>query len=571
LVIRLIKSYFSLILILFLLGACATGGRKDRSELRILIEKGQYNEALKLIDRSKFFKENKSRLLGLMEKGMIYHLKGHYSLSNKWLSEAKNLSQKLYTKSIKAKLKAAVANDNYDLYYGEVYERSTVHLYLALNHYLLYQRGTILAFKDQPEKKMTINEKRSSLIAARSEVLAWDSFLSSVKDGRMGKSVFKNDLMAKILGASIHEAIDTSNDRQIALQLYKDAKQLLFKNYNAYPTFNGLDKKFRKNFSKFPKMKKSKIAKNYTQNTPFFLGLDQFLNEKILILTKIIRPRQWKSTVRQIRPSKELLKRIKKIKKMPKLKVIVQSGFVPHKIPVKHYFGLEQALVGVKGKTAKTIARFGHAALTVFAANKLGLVSGSVGQAYAGMQVASVATAMAAISFELPGIKEKPLDRIYTLKVYNEQGSLVHSKEIPVINPMGDIASEAVREHSSWLYTRLGARLATKHITAIATAFLTYNLLKSKGEFIAKTAAVAEYVLATKLIESSEKADTRFWGSLPNDFRMVDVNLPYGNYQLKMVSSLVQKSDNHKIREFSLGKVTISKGGPVQMVTFRAP
>ena len=38
------------------------------------------------------------------------------------------------------------------------------------------------------------------------------------------------------------EAFERSEDDQIALQLYKDAKLVLFRNYNAYKTYNTIAK-----------------------------------------------------------------------------------------------------------------------------------------------------------------------------------------------------------------------------------------------------------------------------------------------------------------------------------------
>ena len=64
--------------------------------------------------------------------------------------------------------------------------------------------------------------------AARAEVLAWDSFLKNLKSERRGQAVFKNDLLAKIFGAFIHEMIGSNNDLQISLQLYKEVLSFLF-------------------------------------------------------------------------------------------------------------------------------------------------------------------------------------------------------------------------------------------------------------------------------------------------------------------------------------------------------
>lgn len=70
--------------------------------------------------------------------------------------------------------------------------------------------------------------------------------LSTYKKELAGKSGYKDDLISKVWGAFIHEQFDNFENRQIALQLYKDAKTVLLKNYSVYPTFNKKNKAFEK-------------------------------------------------------------------------------------------------------------------------------------------------------------------------------------------------------------------------------------------------------------------------------------------------------------------------------------
>ncbi|MGZ3806829.1 MAG: hypothetical protein ACXVCE_01985, partial [Bacteriovorax sp.] len=184
---------FSLLLVSFFLQACSSGGREDRKELRTFFLTGSYDQGLSFIDKSKFYQDKDEKLLALMEKGMLLHAKGDWEESSRVLNEARTLSQELYTVSLSKKAEKTLLNDNYDVYYGEIYERSLLHFYLSLNAILNYQK----------------TKKRDDLFRARAEVLAWDSFLSSIKEDRLGKSVYKNDLLLKIYGAKIHEMVDT--------------------------------------------------------------------------------------------------------------------------------------------------------------------------------------------------------------------------------------------------------------------------------------------------------------------------------------------------------------------------
>mgnify|MGYP000293528267 CR=1 FL=1 len=88
-------------------------------------------------------------------------------------------------------------------------------------------------------------------------------------------------------------------------------------------------------------------------------------------------------------------------------------------------------------------------------------------------------------------------------------------------------------------------RSVTKHATAIAASFATYKALgggkSGNDNFLAKNAALIQYVGAAKLIEESEKADTRYWSTLPNEIRLIDLELIPGHYHLEMHTGPDQK------------------------------
>jgi len=572
------NQFFKLIqytLILLLVASCATGGRKDRGALRDLVGKGLYTEAHNLIKKSRFFQDEDSRLLKYYEKGLIFHIEGKYYQSVLELEKAKELGRKLYTVSLSKKAKTLVTNETYDVYYGPKYEQSIVHFYLALNHFLLSQTGVhegyTLQHKDEkpkiiPEKILSKQEKRDELYKARAEIVAWDSLLSTWRSERAGRKIYKNDLMAKIFGGYIHEAIDSAADRNIALQLYKDAKILLFQNYNSYKTFNKSHKKFNKNFSKLSSLKKSKVESDYVSKTKFQQELGDYLDKKILILTKRIRPRDFKKQVRILSPSKKVLAAVKKSsKKGSNVAIVLQKGFIPKKIASKQYYGLGKAIGKNNGA-----AKVGSAILTVFAADILGLLpppnTYNPAGAYVGLNVAQVAVENSSISFELPKIQPSRISDQTVVEVYNKAGTLVRKKVVPVINPLGDIATQAVDEESGSLYPKLGSRLATKHVVAILASFATYNAMKSSssGKFFAKNAAVLQYVAASKAIEASEKADTRQWSTLPSSLRMIEFYLPKGEYTLKL-----KLKGSGTGKTYSIGQVKVSNENTRQLVNFR--
>lgn len=547
------KKIANLVFIFLLLSSCATNSRKIRKSFRDNVARGQYEQALKIINKEKLFKEKDSLLLTHMEKGMLYHKMGHFFLSNVELQKAKTIAKKLYTKIMSKKAITLLTNDNFDIYYGEKYEISQVHFYKALNHFLLYQTGEVKAFGKNKIRKLSRNEQQKELFSARAEILAWDSMLESLQNSRAGKTFFKNDLMAKVFGGFIHETIGTSNDDQTALQLYVDAKKLLFQNYNSYISFNSNYKKFNNDFDKLPLMTISKVKRNYVNPTVFQEELKDYLDYKILFLTKRIRPREYKKQVRVQSPRKSVLKKLKnKTMKRSNVGFIFHKGFVPEKVADKQYYGLGPSL------NKNPASRLAGTILSVFVADTLGLLppprSYTPVGAHLGVAAASSVVDFASIQFELPKINKQSALHSFEVKVYNQKGIEVLSRKLPIINPMGDVAEQAVAEHSAALYTKIGARLATKHVVAIVASFATYKALKGNGSnaFLAKNAAIFQYVAASKGIQMSESADIRYWSTLPSSLRMTDFFLPKGTYTLK-----VQKRSGEAVITYEYGQIKI--------------
>lgn len=386
-----------------------------------------------------------------------------------------------------------------------MYERSLIHFYLSLNSILAYQK----------------TKKRDDLFRARAEVLAWDSFLASVKEDRLGKSVYKNDLLLKLYGAKIHEIINTREDKQIALQLYKDASDVLLENYNTYPSFNLQYKDFKRDFDALSKMPMDEVKKKYISQTDLQKNLQEYISTNIEKLSK----------KESKRPAKEI--------KTP-VTLIVEKGMIAEKVADKSYYGLD------------FLAK--EPIISLFVADVLGLLpspnSYNPGGAFLGIVTANVALRTVGVGFELPKILNDTPVKNQILNVLDKDNKVIFSKPISLVNPVGDIAEEAIYESSGWTYTRVGFRLAAKHATAIAASFATYKALGGGGRnesFLAKNAALLQYAGASKVIEESEKADTREWTTLPNEIRLVDLDLVPGNYQLELLINSSEKMDLGKI------------------------
>ena len=481
--------------------SCAT--QEKHGLYHLTANKKSLEKLLEYVHASPHYKEKKSRLLYHLNLARIHHIHRQYHASNQALVLAKSLMRQLYTQSLSKKAQALILNDQYDIYYGERYEHSLVYFYLSLNHFLLWQRGEVhpwLEWKDNHLQKrdgriLSEQERKQALISARAELLDWDSFL---KEWRVQKA--SDDMLAKAYGALVHEAVGTRNDLQIALQLYKDALKLLENYYKNYPSFRQQEKE----------------------------SLDSFLKEKILSLTKKIRPRRLNGEARRMGVAHKTLKKIN-----PKKNVtfILQSGQIPLKKAEKHYYSLEKAIrqPGVSG----AVAQLGASVLTLFASKQLGLMPPprhySPQAVYSGLAMAETSIKGVAISFELP--KMAPSQQSSYSLVVSQNGQDLFRKIVPLLSPLGDIAARAVAEKSLGRHGRVGLRLAGKYAALIASA---YAIFKKSDHFLARQAALLSFSAGSHLIGKSEQADLRHWKTLPQDIRLLDFHLPHGDYQWKI-------------------------------------
>ena len=488
--IRIVVVLFST----FLLSCASTKKNRDaQALLKRLTSQGKYTEAISLVKSDKFFPEERSKLLKTLELGNLHYLNGEFYQALKIFDSAKELSDKLYTKSISKKITAALINANQDNYYGERFERSFLRFYLGLLHYRIYRKGEYEAYSTfesldngkqketkHPEKKLSDKEKRQHLFAARAMILEWDTLLENYKQDVSGISTYKTDLMAKILGAIIHEEIGTRTDRNIAKQLYKDAKKVLFKYYNLYPTFNFNHEKFAKDYEKLPKLKKSKIKKEYIAETEYAKSLVAFIDSRL----KDLKNRKSKRN---------------------NIKILLKEGYVAKKKPKKVDFPLPMFRLGyVSGRKTS---------LFVFTLEMLAISQGT----------------KPTISFELPGIEEKTQGKEYFAVIKNAKGKELLREKIVLINPMSEIAAQTMENDYSSAKKAIGTRVAAKHVAAILAS---YKIYEAQPNALGKITAGLAYAASNKAIAASEKIDLRQWTTLPHNIRMASFTLKPGKEYL---------------------------------------
>lgn len=506
-----------------LLTACASKSRDHQLALRQSLEKKDYSKAKEIISNPEFLAEKNNELLRLMERGRTFFLSKDYYQALNEFNKARDLSEELFTVSMSKKAASAVVNDNADNYYGESYEKSLIRYYQSLTHHMLstvgvYEAHTVmekgadnkLISKAIPEKKLSASEVNFHRNAAKNVLIDWDSYLSSLKSTTGGQVTYKDDLLAKLYGAYIHQSAGSSTDMQIARDLYRSAKDVLLKNYNIYSSFNAKFSEFRKNFSKFAEMPISEVEEKFIAHTHHNKELQQFIDSQINSLEKG-------------QPNNVLF--------------VLENGFIQEKVAKKIDFPLANE------KTNRQIASLDNGFIN-FTNYILKLSANSVPKVY----------------FEVPEIPYRPVAKSSSLVVESLDGKMVKELPLYVVDPMDEIANQALDEKITSVYVKTGARVAGKHLAALLSAYQIYQQTKAKGEMIAMTAATFAYSAANKAIEASERADLRSWQTLPQHFSLTSGRFPAGEYKVSVKEDgKVTPLSNIKIDKVARNVVNLHK------------
>ncbi len=195
-----IKWILTLTVSAWLLQGCA-----DRSLLRfqkIAAEASQenYAGALAQVKKNKSLYGSESKLLYLMDLGVLYHYSGKYDSSIQALSEAVSIHDDLFAKSVTNEAASFLVNDNVRPYRGKPYEIVLLHEFLAFDY-------------------LALGKFDDAMVEARQAQL----FLDEVKR-KAGKDekAYVDDGMFRYLSAILYQAGKQRDDA--AISMYQSVK-----------------------------------------------------------------------------------------------------------------------------------------------------------------------------------------------------------------------------------------------------------------------------------------------------------------------------------------------------------
>lgn len=512
-----------LVFALLALAGCA-GNQKGIIKYRELVQKKDYAGALTVMKSDELYQDEQSRLLKYLELGTLHLITEEYYQALQYFDKARDLSDKLFTVSISKKVAGALGNESADNYYGEKYERSLIRYYTILAHYNLYEKGQYEAYTEEirdekgkvtstrPVSAVTLDEskKRFHLTAAKAVLLEWNSILEDMKKTSSGEVTYKDDLLAKFVGAVLHEKADSSPDRQIALGLYKESKNTLFRYYNSYQSFNTKYTAFNKDYSKLSGMRPELVQANYVTSTPLSVAVSEYADDKIKNFAKNDKDNVY---------------------------IVWNEGLIASKEIKKYDFpvGLEKA--SITTASAGDFIGFSKHALVI------------------------VDQVVPKISFEMPTIPYRANNEDYKL-IVKKGGAVVNQKSAVLVDPLSEMAFYTMDAEATSDLAKVGVRVAAKHLTALVASYMTYKKVQEKmGDAVALMAGVGAYNVASKGIAETEKADLRSWLTLPNQIRMNSFKLAPGDYELYSLNPATRE-------EKLVGKFNVKKDEKTSLKTF---
>lgn len=151
-------------------------------------------------DAEILYREDKDEVLRYLDTGMLYHLAGEAEKSIERLSEAENLIEDNYTKSVSDAVVSFLLNDYSLVYWGEAYEDLYLNIFKALDYLKLNSFDDAYVEIQRAGEKLNFLEDKYGRLA--------DSMNEGEAGGAIqkGEMEFHNSALARYLSVLIYRA-----------------------------------------------------------------------------------------------------------------------------------------------------------------------------------------------------------------------------------------------------------------------------------------------------------------------------------------------------------------------------
>lgn len=186
---------------LLLAGTYSCGTYNTKTTIEADLYNGNFKKAVESIDKNKFLNKDRNRLLYLMEKGKIEHLRGNYTESNALLEQAYIMIDDKIRTNVGQAVASKLTNPMALPYKGEDFEKVTIHYYMALNYFHLGKPAEALVEAKRIDiKLLELNQKYPE-----------------------NKNKYSRDAFSQILQGIIYESTGDINNAFIA---YRNAAEI---------------------------------------------------------------------------------------------------------------------------------------------------------------------------------------------------------------------------------------------------------------------------------------------------------------------------------------------------------
>lgn len=203
---RGLRTAWSLVTVT-LLAACAPV-TQHYVAVETRLAQARFADADHLVEKHATQYGRKNRVLYALDRAMTLHYAGRYEESNRFLAQAEQLIDDLFTKSVSAETRALLSNDLTLPYEGEDFETVLVNVVAAINYALLDQWD-------------------DALVEARKV----DHKLNVINDRYAQKNVYREDAFARYLSGILYEGRGELNDAFIAYRKAYDTYLTYQKQY----------------------------------------------------------------------------------------------------------------------------------------------------------------------------------------------------------------------------------------------------------------------------------------------------------------------------------------------------
>ncbi|MDH4468101.1 MAG: hypothetical protein QE271_08585 [Bacteriovoracaceae bacterium] len=501
-----------------------------------------YELALEKIQKSHSLTKSKNQLLFYMEQSQVKSAASDFAGAALSTRHGLATLDQLYTKFSDVIGKNALSDQVGD-FWGAPYEQSYFYFLSAYNFMRLYQSK--LQNKDK-------EGARSDLFSARASVVAWDAYFREKRNDDELKGIYFADYFQKFYGAHVHEVLGTTTDIQIAQKLYHEA--LLIFEIQA-PSMRAFNSKFETYTQKLVKVL------DKSSNVPTL----EKMHDLVLSATKEDRVPTEKYQATQ----KYLKQFVSTKKQKPRKHFLFLEGVIAPKRAKVIDLSLNAALNSGSPSQA-VISVLANAAFLVFASRVLNVNSTPSDQfphptnVYVDLQVATSLSQILSLKFEMPEVIYQPPLKKYRLRLSN--GNKKWERELNLLLPVGEQSYQEVQRDQALRYTKTAVRFALKQAAAMAASFTLYQTMKSNESQapFAGAAALGTYLSSSYAIGLTEKADTRYWSTIPNHIYSIDLEIPDGIYQAEvLIDDVDRNGSDNKNETFvkSLGQIAVYDNG----------